>query len=70
MNRTEILCLNCYRTGHCRNDPCPNPGIVACSQCFLVNVFTQRCNCQNPQKPRPLQTLRLVGEHDTPWTRI
>lgn len=58
----EDLCLNCYRTGHHRY-ACPNQGIIACSICFMSNVFTKNCNCKNPQKPRPRQTLRFVKDH-------
>lgn len=57
----DLLCLNCYRTGHHRF-ACKNQGIIACSICFLSNVFTQRCNHQKPQNqnPIPRQTLRFV----------
>lgn len=58
----EVLCLNCYRTGHHRHS-CPYQGIVACSICFMTNVFTQNCNCKFPQKPKPRQTLRFVEDH-------
>lgn len=71
MNRTkykrydfieEDLCLNCYHTGHHRQS-CPNQGIIACSICFLANVFTKGCNCKNPQHPKSRQTLRFVEDH-------
>lgn len=58
----EDLCLNCYRTGHHRHS-CPYQGIVACSICFMANVFTQNCNCKNSQKPRARQALRFVEDH-------
>lgn len=63
---STVLCLNCYRTGHRRQDPCPNQGIVSCSKCFLTNVFSKTCNCHYPQKPRPPQALRLVGDSGAP----
>lgn len=58
----EDLCLNCYRTGHHRQS-CSHQGIIACSICFMANVFTKGCNCKDPQKPKSRQTLRFVEDH-------
>lgn len=62
----ENLCFNCYRQGHNRFEKCPNPFIIACSKCFQINVFTNRCQCQNPDSKFPGQTLRLAGNKKAP----
>ena len=62
----SVLCLNCFRSGHHRQDPCTNPGIIACSRCFLVNVFSKTCNCHDRLKPKPPQALRLAGASNAP----
>lgn len=56
----DVLCLNCYKTGHRRHDPCPNSSIMACSRCFRRDVISDMCNCRNRDKPNPPQTLRFV----------
>lgn len=66
----NTLCFNCYRRGHLRYDRCPNPGIIACSRCFQLNVFTRTCNCENPNYPFPGQTIRLAGRKKSPLIYI
>lgn len=56
----DILCLNCYQTGHRRQDPCPNSSLIGCSNCLRREVLTSMCNCKDHDKPDPPQTLRFV----------
>lgn len=56
-------CFHCYRTGHLRNTKCPNTGLVSCTSCFKLNVFTNKCNCKNIKKPNTPQVLRIISNH-------
>lgn len=58
-------CFHCYRTGHSRITKCPHHGIISCTSCFKLNVFTNKCNCKSIKKPDPPQTLRIVAINDT-----
>lgn len=58
------LCLNCYGLGH-RRTQCRQQGIIACSHCFVLNRFTQSCNCRQKEDTHaitPGQVFRLAGD--------
>lgn len=59
-------CFHCYRTDHSTEVKCTTNGVVSCTKCFRLNVFTAKCNCQNPKKKAPLQVLRFVGKRSAP----
>lgn len=54
-------CFHCYRKGHSKHVSCVNHGIVSCTSCFRVNVFSNKCNCKHPKRKQPSQILRIVG---------
>lgn len=59
-------CFHCYKTDHGVETKCKKNGIVSCTKCFRLNVFTAKCNCQNLKKKTPLQVLRFVGKPSAP----
>lgn len=59
-------CFHCYGTDHSEQIKCTKNGIVSCTKCFRLNVFTAKCNCQNQSKRSPLQVLRFVGNRSAP----
>lgn len=59
-------CFHCYSTEHTQDTRCTKNGIVSCTKCFRLNVFTAKCNCQNQTKKSPLQVLRFVGDRSAP----
>lgn len=59
-------CFHCYHLGHSPNELCPNDGIIACTKCFRLYVFSKGCNCVNRHLPDPQQVLRLVGKKKAP----
>lgn len=46
--------------------PCLNFKVIACRECFKMNVSTLQCNCRNAAKNEPLRKLRLVGDKHAP----
>lgn len=63
----STVCLNCYGMGHRR--PCSEPGIIACSKCFVVNHFTISCNCYREENERikpTCQVYRMAGDPEKP----
>lgn len=57
-------CFRCFKTDHSRTSKCPNKGIISCSSCFRLNVFTNYCNCKNKKRHEPPQVLRIVGNQN------
>lgn len=58
------LCFHCYKPLHAKGVKCIDNGIISCTWCFRLNVFTRKCNCTRPNMPQPLQVLRLIGNKD------
>lgn len=59
-------CFHCYGTDHSTDIKCTRNGIISCTKCFRLNVFTAKCNCQHQNRKTPLQVLRLVGKPSAP----
>lgn len=59
-------CFHCYKLGHSTEKRCTKNGLVSCTNCFQLNVFSKLCNCKNPKKPQPPQVLRKVGNPFSP----
>ncbi|KAL5283868.1 hypothetical protein ACFFRR_006261 [Megaselia abdita] len=59
-------CFHCYGTDHSTETKCTKNGIISCTKCFRLNVFTAKCNCQNPKRKTPLQVLRFIGKRSAP----
>lgn len=59
-------CFHCYRLGHPPSELCPNDGLIACTKCFRLYVFSKGCNCVNKRLPDPPQVLRLIGKKKAP----
>lgn len=59
-------CFHCFKTGHPCDVKCTKDGIVSCTKCFRLNVFSSKCNCENTKKPHPAQVLRFVGSSEAP----
>lgn len=59
-------CFHCYGTDHNTDLKCTKNGIVSCTKCFRLNVFTAKCNCQKPTQRSPMQVLRFVGKRSAP----
>lgn len=57
-------CFHCFKTDHSRKSKCPKYGIISCTSCFRLNVFTNKCNCTNRKRSQPLQVLRIVGNRN------
>ncbi|KAL5293285.1 hypothetical protein ACFFRR_011824 [Megaselia abdita] len=60
------LCFHCYKPIHSTNTRCTENGIVSCTNCFRVNVFTKKCSCNFPNRPPPLHVLRFCGDSADP----
>ena len=58
---TEKPCFHCYQSGHSRTTKCTSNGIIACTSCFRLNVFSKKCTCKNLQNGSSQQVLRIVG---------
>lgn len=54
-------CFHCFKCDHPRQTRCTNHGIITCTKCFRLNVFTNKCNCKSPKRRSPAQVLRIVG---------
>lgn len=63
---SEKPCFHCYQLGHPPTEICPNEGIIACTKCFRLYVFSTGCNCLNKRRPDPPQVLRLIGKKKAP----
>lgn len=59
-------CFYCYRTEHSSSERCPNDGLIACTKCFRVNVFSNGCNCTDRRQAEPPQVLRQIGKPKAP----
>ncbi|KAL5290010.1 hypothetical protein ACFFRR_009791 [Megaselia abdita] len=53
--------FHCSRLGHSLKEFCPNDGMITCTKCFRVNVFSTGCNCSDRIQPDPPQILRQIG---------
>ena len=59
------LCDNCLQN-HIINESCTNNKIIACRNCYRINVRTSNCNCNDRSLSDPPQVLRLVGDEKAP----
>lgn len=59
-------CFHCYKKGHPSDEKCTRHGLISCTNCFRLNVFTKQCNCRQHHKPSPPQVLRMVGNRRSP----
>lgn len=66
MSSPNKPCFHCYHVGHAPSERCPNDGLIACTKCFRLYVFSKGCNCMDRQLPDPPQVLRLVGKKKAP----
>lgn len=59
-------CFHCYKANHSAVKKCTTNGMISCTKCFRLNVFTAKCNCEIRTRRLPLQVLRLVGKKIAP----
>lgn len=57
-------CFHCFKSDHSQKSKCPNYGIISCTSCFRLNVFTNKCNCINRKRKQPQQVLRIIGNRN------
>lgn len=57
-------CFHCFKNDHSRKSKCPNYGVISCTSCFRLNVFTNKCNCKTRKQHQPLQVLRIIGNRN------
>lgn len=65
LKKESLICFRCYKPRHSA-ERCTEDGIISCTNCFRLNVFTKKCTCKDPKKPQPLQVLRLCGPANDP----
>lgn len=56
------ICLRCYSYNHGKTEPCVNPIVVSCSNCYLMNYLTKGCcDLPNMDDNRYIKTFHLAG---------
>lgn len=58
-------CFHCYKTGHQQTHKCTNKGVIACTSCFRLNTFSNKCNCKDLKRRQAPQVLRIVGDNNS-----